>query len=100
MEGQNTPAPQKVFWKTSQRDTDNIDVDEIKALPDLNPFVPSDEEEKSSLKPSISSSKRLRSGSASRRLVIGSKPPLKSPMKVEANRKFYFLKIYFESQTK
>ena len=84
----NTPAPQKVFWKTSQRDPENIDIDEIKALPDREPLVDSDEEEKkkSSMKPSGSKT-RLRSGSASRRIVIGSKPPLRSPMKVEANRK-------------
>ena len=78
-----------MFWKTSQRDTDNIDVEEIKALPDREPFIPSDDDEKkSSIKPT-SSKQRLRSGSASRRLVIGSKPPLKSPMKVEANRKLH-----------
>ena len=77
-----------MFWKTSQRDTENIDIDEIKALPDREPLVDSDEEEKkkSSMKPS-SSKARLRSGSASRRIVIGSKPPLRSPMKVEPNRK-------------
>ena len=77
-----------MFWKTSQRDTEKIDVDEIKALPDREPLIDSDEEErkKSSIKPSGSKT-RLRSGSASRRIVIGSKPPLRSPMKVEPNRK-------------
>lgn len=80
-----------MFWKSSQRDTDNIDIDEIKALPDREPLIESDDEEehkKISLKPSGSKT-RLRSGSASKRVIIGSKPPLKSPMKVEANSKFY-----------
>ena len=38
------PAPQKVFWKSSLRDHENIDIDEIKALPDRDPIQLSDED--------------------------------------------------------
>lgn len=38
------PAPKKVFWKSSLRDHENIDIEEIKALPDRDPIQISDDE--------------------------------------------------------
>ena len=48
------PATQKVFWKSSLRDHENIDLDEIKALPDRDPIKLSDDEELSQTPSSVS----------------------------------------------
>ena len=38
------PTPHKVFWKSSLRDHESIDVEEIKTLPDRDPIKLSDDE--------------------------------------------------------
>lgn len=91
---------EKVFWKSSTKDPDNIDLDEI-LKGDTSEIVqksPKINEESKTMGNRSNSARKLklsrdRSGSA-KRIVIGgmSKPPMmmKSPLKkgIEANSKF------------
>lgn len=97
---------EKVFWQSSTKDPDNIDLDEIlkgdsKDKPMRSPGVRNEESKMGNRSNSARKLKisRDRSGSA-KRIIIGggsSRPPMmKSPMKkgIEANSKlFYFISL-------